>query len=123
VDVAGVDEPHALSEQTFEDAGRFSPEGGTLLTLAAGQIKLIDLEDNVQQTIQEPGAYCSAPRGPPMGNGSPTHPRAEASLPNHHQPPRWPGTAVTQTSANEIDVEWATRPDRYRTGDSLVWRT
>ncbi len=62
-----MDEPHALSEQTFEDAGRFSPEGGTLLTLAAGQIKLIDLEGNVQQTIQEPGAYCSTPRGPPDG--------------------------------------------------------
>jgi hypothetical protein len=44
VDVAGGGEPQPISEDAFEDSGRFSLDGGSLLTSVGGRIKLIDSE-------------------------------------------------------------------------------
>jgi WD40 repeat protein len=109
VDVAGGGEPQALfGEQTFEDVGGFSPDGGSLLTSAAGQIKLIDLDGNVLETIDDPGAYLFGPVWSPDGewiaySSSSGGFIADIIISRPDGSERW---QVTHSSANEIVVEW-----------------
>jgi hypothetical protein len=111
VDVAGG-EPLAVGEADFEDAGRFSSDGETLLISAGGRIELVDRTGDVQLTIEEPGAFLFGPVWSPDGqwiaySQSNAEFRAEiiVSRPDGLEP--W---QVTHTAANEIDVEWGLSP-------------
>lgn len=111
VDVAGGGEPRTL-EGAFEDPGRFSPDGTSLLTSAAGQIKLIDLDGNVLETIADAGAFLFGAVWSPDGewiaySSSSGGFIADIIISRPDGSERW---QVTHTPANEIVVEWGASP-------------
>jgi hypothetical protein len=101
-------EPRPLSAGSFEDPGRFSPDGSSVLTSTGGRIVIMDLDGKVVQTIADPDAYLFGPVWSPDGTRiafSRTTGGFIAdifiSLPD--------GTdrqQVTRTPANEINVDW-----------------
>ena len=111
VDVAGGLEPRTF-EGTFEDPGRFSPDGTSLLTSAAGQIRLIDLDGNVLETIADGEAYLFGAVWSPDGewiaySSSSGGFIADIMISRPDGSERW---QVTRTPANEIVVEWGASP-------------
>jgi Tol biopolymer transport system component len=107
VDLSGG-EPLPISTDSFEDAGRFSPDGASILTSSGGSIVVIDLDGVVQEHVVEEGAFLFGPVWSPDGmwiaySRGTTGPLADIfiSRPNgsdRHQ--------VTDTEANEITVDW-----------------
>ena len=79
VDVSGSGEPQAIGEQAFEDSGRFSPDGASLLTSVGGQIMVIDLDGSVIGTIGEAEYVLFGACGRPTENGLPTRGRPAPS--------------------------------------------
>ncbi len=108
VDASGSGEPQAIGELAFEDAGRFSPDGASLLTSAGGTIMVISLDGSVIGTIGEAeyvlfGAVWS-PDGEWIAYSRSTSAfAAELIISRPDGSDRW---QVTDTPANEIDVEW-----------------
>ena len=108
VDVAGG-EPRPLSPGLFEDAGRFSPDGASVLTSADGRILAIGLDGEILQELADPdGAYLFGPVWSPDGaaiafSGATGGPFADIfiSLPDGAD-----RRQVTSTPANEINVHW-----------------
>jgi hypothetical protein len=107
VDGAGG-EPRPLSTRHFGNAGRFSPDGASVLTSAGGRIVIVDLEGRVLHETYEMGAFLFDPVWSPDGARiayarATDGPFADifTSLPD--------GTdrqQVTNTPANEIAIEW-----------------
>ncbi len=101
-------EPHLLSETQFEDPGRFSPDGNSVLTSADGEIMLVGLDGTVVETIAEPGAYLFGPVWSPDGEwiafsrgmGGPVADVFTSKVDGSGR------AQVTDTAANEIRVEW-----------------
>lgn len=108
VDAAGG-EPRALGETAYEDPGRFSPAGDSVLTSAGGRLVFLDLDGNVLSSIEEPGAYLFGAVWSPNGEWiaySRTTPgvfMADVYISRADGSDLW---RVTNTSANEITVEW-----------------
>lgn len=107
VDVLGG-EARPISERWFEDPGRFSPDGASVLTSANGDIILVDLDAEVRQTIADPGGYLFGPVWSPDGewlaySRATGGPFADIFVSRLDGSDRW---RVTRTAANEIAVEW-----------------
>ena len=87
VNVAAGGEAQPLGDQSFEDPGRFSPDGEAVLTSAGGQITLIDLDGGVRETLVDPQGFAFGPVWSPDGEWI-AYSRA-ISRRHRHQPARW----------------------------------
>ena len=79
-----------------------------MLTSAAGQIMLVDLDGSVRHTIEDPGAILFGPVWSPDGewiaySRGISGPFADIFVSRSDGSERW---QVTDTPANEITVEW-----------------
>ena len=104
VDVAGG-EPRPLSSSLFEDAGRFSPDGATVLTSAAGRIVTLDLAGEVLHDFGDADAFLFGPVWSPDGSRiafsrATSGPFADIFISLADGTDR---QQVTSTPANEID--------------------
>ena len=107
VDIAGG-KPRPLSTSEFEDPGRFSPDGESVLTSAGGRIVIVDLDGEVLQRIGEPGAYSFGPVWSPDGmwiafSRTTTGFHADIFI---SRPDGRDRLQVTSTAANEITIDW-----------------
>jgi WD40 repeat protein len=113
VDATGG-EPRALGETAYEDSGRFSPDGDTVLTSAGGRLVFLDLDGNVVSSIEDSGGYLFGAVWSPDGEWiaySRTTPgvfMADVFISRADGSELW---RVTNTSANEIAVEWGSGSD------------
>ena len=101
-------EPRPLSKGGFEDPGRFSPDGATVLTSDRGRIVIMDLNGEVLERVAEPGAFLFGPVWSPDGkwiaySQATTGPHADIFI---SRPDGRDARQVTSTAANEITVEW-----------------
>lgn len=113
VDVGGG-EPRSLSDDEYEDPGRFSPDGETVLTSADGRLVFMGLNGDVLSTIEETGAFFFGAVWSPDGEWI-VYSRDVSGFVADVFVSRTDGSdawQVTQTSANEIDVEWGAEPGR-----------
>jgi Tol biopolymer transport system component len=111
VDVGGG-EPRSLSQDAYEDPGRFSPDGETVLTSAGGQLVFVGLDGEVISRIEESGAYLFGAVWSPDGEWI-AYSRDVTGFVSDVFVSRTDGSdvwQVTRTSANEIDVEWGAEP-------------
>lgn len=101
-------EPRQLSKGRFEDPGRFSPDGASVLTSDRGSIVIMDLNGEVLQRVVELGAFLFGPVWSPDGkwiaySRATTGPPADIFISRPHG---MDAQQVTSTAANEITVEW-----------------
>jgi Tol biopolymer transport system component len=102
-------EPRTLYDGPMEDAGRFSPDGSFVVTSSGGSLMVIDLDGQVVHTISIDDHIAFGPAWSPDGTRivfSLTTPGVFAadiytSLPDGTNLQR-----VTNTAANEINVDW-----------------
>ena len=101
-------EPRVLYNDSMEDPGRFSPDGDFVVTSTNGSILIIDLDGKIVHMISINGFYLFGPVWSPDGtriafSKTTSQYRAEiyTSLPDGTDLQR-----VTNTDANEIDVDW-----------------
>jgi len=106
-------EPRRLNESAYGDSGRFLPAGDSVLTSAGGRLVFLDLDGNVVNSIEEPGAFLFGAVSSPDGEWiaySRTTPgvfSADIFISRVDGSDLW---RVTTTSANEINVEWGAGP-------------
>jgi Tol biopolymer transport system component len=108
----GGGEPQPLSDDAYEDPGRFSPDGETVLTSAGGQLVFVGLNGEVTSTITESGAFLFGAVWSPDGEWI-AYSRDVSGFVADVFVSRTDGSEawqVTHTSANEIDVEWGAEP-------------
>ena len=96
-----------LTEEPYEDAGRFSPDGKSILS-AAGAIVVMDLKGKPVQSIGKPGFFLFGPVWSPDGkwvafSGSESGYVADIFI---TRPDGSDEIQVTSTDDNEIVVEW-----------------
>ncbi len=101
-------QPRPLSKGRYEDPGRFSPDGASVLTSDAGRVVILDLKGAVLQRNAEPGAFLFGPVWSPDGkwiaySRATTGPQADIFV---SRPDGRDAQQVTSTTANEINVEW-----------------
>ena len=105
--------PRPLNDSAYEDPGRFSPAGDSVLTSAGGGLVFLDLDGNVVNSIEESGGYLFGAVWSPDGEWiaySRTTPgvfRADVFVSHTDGSELW---QVTATPANEINVDWGGGP-------------
>jgi len=106
---AGGGEPRRLGTATFEDPGRFSPDGMLVLTSWGGTIFILDLEGKEVSSFSDDGFFLFGAVWSPDG----THIAFSRTTPGVFMADIWTslpdGTdrqQATRTSANEINVDW-----------------
>jgi Tol biopolymer transport system component len=97
-----------LSKRKFDDPGRFSPDGKSVLTSDGETVFVLDLEGAVDQTIEIDGLSLFGPVWSPDGewiafSGAGSGPFADIYI---SRPDGSEQRQVTETEANEIVVEW-----------------
>lgn len=107
MDITGG-KPRPLSTSEFEDPGRFSPDGASVLTSAGGRIVIVDLDGEVLQRVGKPGAFLFGPVWSPDGmwiafSGTTTGFHADIFI---SRPDGMDRLQVTSTAANEITIDW-----------------
>jgi Tol biopolymer transport system component len=100
--------PRPLSNGGFEDPGRFSTDGASVLTSGSGRIVIMDLNGEVLQRIAQTGAYLFGPVWSPDGewiaySRATTGPHADIFI---SRPDGRDAQQVTSTAVNEIAVDW-----------------
>ena len=98
---------------SFQDAGRFSPDGTSIANSAGGSILVVDLEGNVLESITETGAFLFGPAWSPdgaylaysRGKGGPFADIFTSLVDGSDQ------RQVTSTPDNEINVDWGVADD------------
>ena len=113
VDASGG-EARPISMSPFEDPGRFSPDGASILTSTGGRIQIVDLDGTALKTITDPDpqAYLFGPAWSPDGTHI-AYSRAVGgfiadlftSLPDGTDKQQ-----VTRTGFSEIAVDWGVDP-------------
>jgi Tol biopolymer transport system component len=104
----GNNEPRELPG-SFEDPGRLSPDGETILTSLSGRILFLDLDGEELSTIEETGqAYLFGPVWSPDGewiaySRAAGGPFADVFISRPDGSERW---RVTNTPRNEIGLDW-----------------
>ncbi len=101
-------EPRALSDEQFEDPGRFSPDGRSLLTAGGGDITTLDLDGKVIERISEDGAFLFGAAWSPDGDWiaysrAVSGPFADVYVSRPDGSERY---QVTDTEENEIQIDW-----------------
>ena len=102
-------EPRPLSKDGFEDPGRFSPDGASVLTSdGRSSIVIMDLNGKVLQQFTESGVALFGPVWSPDGkwiaySRATTGPHADIFT---SRPDGTDAQQVTSTAANEITVDW-----------------
>jgi dipeptidyl aminopeptidase/acylaminoacyl peptidase len=107
VDVAGG-APRRLSAEQFEDDGRFSPDGTSVLSSGNGTIMVVDLNGTVAQRITKPGTFGFGPVWSPDGewvafSRGTDGPFADVFV---ARPDGSEEFQVTDTPVNEIALDW-----------------
>jgi Tol biopolymer transport system component len=105
VDVAGG-EPRRLSPDLFEDEGRFSPDGSSVLTSAAGSIVILGLDGVVTERVT--GGYLFGPDWSPDGEWIAFSRAADGPFADIYisRPDGGDQRQVTDTADNEITLDW-----------------
>jgi Tol biopolymer transport system component len=102
-------EPRLLYNGLVEDAGRFSPDGRFVLTATNGSLLVIGLDGQVVHRISIDGYFAFGPDWSPDGTRiafSLTTPGVYAAEIYTSLPDGTDRQRVTNTSDNEINVEW-----------------
>jgi hypothetical protein len=102
-------EPRTLYDGAMEDAGRFSPDGRFVVTSSGGSLMLIDSDGQLVHTIGIDDHFAFGPAWSPDGTRiafSMTTPGVYASDIYTSLPDGTDLQQVTNTPANEINVEW-----------------
>jgi TolB protein len=101
-------EPKLLAAGSFEDPGRFSPDGKSVLTSTEGQIVILDLEGKATQTIADPDAFLFGPVWSPDGSRIAFSSSSGGFIADIFTslPDGTDRQQVTETPANEINVDW-----------------
>jgi Tol biopolymer transport system component len=115
LDLTAGGEAEPLGADRFEDPGRFSPDGTSMLTSADGVIVTLGLDGEVLQRVAEDGAYLFGPvwspdgnwarsRGRPQGR-SPTSTSAARMGPSNGRSPTLPSTRSPSTGVRVTAAE------------------
>ena len=108
VDVKGG-EPRIFYDGPMEDAGRFSPDGQFVVTSTGGSLMVIGLDGKVVHSINIDGYHAFSPVWSPDGTRiafSMTTPGVYAAEIYTSLPDGTDLQRVTNTPANEINVDW-----------------
>jgi Tol biopolymer transport system component len=112
VDIAGGEPRTLSSEPSYEDSGRFSADGSSILTSARGTILVVGLDGEVVSEIVEDGAFLFGPVWSPDGDliafsRTTSGFRADIFI---SRPDGDERAQITETPDNEIVVEWGAEP-------------
>jgi Tol biopolymer transport system component len=104
--------PAALSDRTFENEPRFSPDGALVLSAGGGRVFVLDLDGEVRFTIEEKGRFLFGASWSPTGEWIAYSSTAQGRFRADIYVSRMDGSdshQITDTPANEIALDWSRR--------------
>ena len=104
----GGGEPAPVGDVLVEDPGRYSPDGGMILTSSGGNLLLLDRDGRVQTEIADDGAFLFGAVWSPDGSRIAFSRAVEGPFADvfTSRPDGTDRRQVTATAENEISVEW-----------------
>jgi Tol biopolymer transport system component len=103
--------PAALSDAQVEDPGRFSPDGLRIATAAGGRVVVLGLDGKEQEGIEVPDRFLFGPVWSPDGEWLGYSMAADGPFADIYisRPDGTDRHRITDTSDNEIRLEWSRR--------------